>query len=53
MYDVPVLILIYNRPKFTKKLIMALKIIKPKKIYISCDGPKKDREDIEKNKKNI
>ena len=51
MCNVPVLILAYNRPTFTKKLIAALKTIKPKKIYISCDGPKNNQEDINNCKK--
>ena len=46
MRNVPVLILAYNRPIYTKKLIAALKKIKPKNIYISCDGPKNNQEDI-------
>ncbi len=46
MRNVPVLILAYNRPIYTKKLIEALKKIKPKNIYISCDGPKNNQEDI-------
>jgi GT2 family glycosyltransferase len=44
--NIPVLILGYNRPSHIKKLISSLRKIKPKKIYISLDGPKKNLEDI-------
>jgi len=40
MYDLPILILTYNRPKHLSKVLFKLKKINPKKIYISCDGPK-------------
>jgi len=48
--NIPVLILGYNRPFQIKKLINSLRKIKPKKIYISLDGPKKNFEDIKKCK---
>ena len=40
MSNIPVLLLIYNRPKYTKKNIDNLRKIKPKRIFIFCDGPK-------------
>ncbi len=40
MSNIPVLLLIYNRPKYTKNIIDNLRKIKPKKIFIFCDGPK-------------
>jgi len=43
--NIPVLILGYNRPKHIKKLITSLKKIKPKNIFISLDGPKKNETD--------
>ena len=45
MSNVPVLILIYNRPDYTKKLIKNLRKIRPKKIFIFCDGPKSDDDE--------
>ncbi len=55
MYDIPILILTYNRPTHLLKLARKLKKINPKKIYISCDGPKNnfDMYQILKIKKNI
>ena len=44
MSNIPVLLLIYNRPEYTKKNIANLRKIKPKKIYIFCDGPKNERD---------
>jgi hypothetical protein len=37
---IPILINLYNRPKYTRKLINSLSIIKPSVIYVSIDGPK-------------
>ena len=55
MYDIPILILTYNRPNHLLKLIRRLKKINPKKIYVSCDGPKNnfDESQILKIKKKI
>lgn len=36
----PVLFLIYNRPEYTKKVFEVIKKAKPKKLFISADGPK-------------
>src|ERR1035438_5803623 len=35
-----VLIIAYNRPDICKKLVEVLERIRPKNIFISCDGPK-------------
>jgi hypothetical protein len=53
MFELPILILTYNRPEHLFKLIKQLKKIKPVKIYISCDGPKNnfDKEKILKIRK--
>ena len=40
--DVAVLLLIWRRPIHVKKVINSLRIVSPKKIYISSDGPIKD-----------
>ena len=47
--NTPILILVYNRPFETKVLVNSLKKIKPKKIFISSDGPKNNSHDIKKN----
>ncbi len=40
--NIPVLILAFNRPNETRYLLEKLSIIKPSKIYISQDGPRKN-----------
>ena len=35
----PVLLTCWKRPEKVLRVIEALKIISPKKIYVSCDGP--------------
>ena len=47
--DIPILVLGYNRPEHIRKLILSLRKVKPKKIYISLDGPKDNPVDIKKN----
>ena len=47
--NTPILILVYNRPFETKVLVNSLSKIKPKKIFISSDGPKNNTLDIKKN----
>lgn len=48
--NTPILILIFNRPKETKKLVKRLEKFKPKNIYVFSDGPRKNNfSDIELN----
>jgi hypothetical protein len=49
--NIPILILVYNRSLETRILINALRKIKPKRIFISSDGPTKKLLDIKKNNK--
>jgi hypothetical protein len=37
----PILLLLFNRPKETSILIERLRILKPNRIYINQDGPRK------------
>lgn len=37
----PLLLLVFNRPDHTQKLIEALTLVKPKQIFIVADGPRK------------
>lgn len=52
MSNIPVLLLLYNRPEYTKKNIYSLEKIKPKKIFVFCDGPK-NTEDVNLCKESI
>ena len=46
MSNIPVLLLIFNRPYYTKKNIINLRKIKPKKVFIFCDGPRNNDDKI-------
>lgn len=41
--DVPVLFLVYNRPELTKMVFNEIKRVRPKKLFINCDGAKNDK----------
>lgn len=41
---IPLILLIYNRPKKAKQMIRALREIKPKLLYVFLDGPKNEQE---------
>ncbi|MDC3164361.1 glycosyltransferase family 2 protein [Prochlorococcus sp. AH-716-F13] len=42
--ELPILILAWKRPNHTKEVIQSLKDIKPKNIYLACDGPNPNNE---------
>ena len=42
----PILMMVFNRPDLTRKVFNEVKKYKPKKLFISCDGPR-----VEKKKK--
>lgn len=45
----PILFLVFNRPETTKLVFEEIKKVKPSKIYIAADGPRKDKlDDLEK-----
>lgn len=48
MLKTPVVIIVYNRPNLTKKLLNKLSIVKPKNLVIISDGAKPDQKDIKK-----
>jgi len=41
-FDTPILFIIFNRPENTKKVFQAIRKIKPKKLFISADGPRRN-----------
>ena len=48
-FTTPVLFLIFNRPETTRKVMEAIRQIRPAKLYIAADGPRENRiEDIDK-----
>lgn len=51
-FATPVLFLIYNRPELTKKTFAKIKEIRPRHLFISAEGPNKEKKgDLEKCKK--
>jgi hypothetical protein len=43
--NTPVLLVIFNRPETSDVAFDAIRKVKPKKLYIAADGPRKDRPD--------
>jgi len=51
-FDIPVLMLVFNRPELTQRVLDRLLEINPKKIYIVADGPRENRpDDVAKSEK--
>jgi hypothetical protein len=46
--DFPVVLIIYNRHEILKKILAVLDNVKIKKLYVIADGPKNNKNDIEK-----
>lgn len=44
--NTPILFLNYNRPELAKKVLNVIRKIRPKKLYISVDGPKNEIDAI-------
>jgi hypothetical protein len=42
-FETPILFLIFNRPASTRKVFEVVKKVKPTKLFIAADGPRKDR----------
>lgn len=42
--DVPVLLIFFNRPKTFSKVFEQVKIAKPSKLFLYCDGPRNEKE---------
>lgn len=43
--DLPVLLIFFNRPDTFEKVFEAVKKARPSKLFLACDGPRKDRPD--------
>ncbi len=48
MFDQPVLLLVFNRPAFTNKVIEILKEVQPSRLFIAADGPRDGNNQDEK-----
>ena len=40
-FSTPILLTLWRRPKETYEVIAAIRKVKPKKLFIACDGPRK------------
>lgn len=45
MLQTPVLFIIFNRPDTVRKVFEAIRQVKPARLYVACDGPRKERPD--------
>ena len=43
--EIPVLLTVFNRPDKTRAVIEALRQIKPKRLFVSADGPRPGHPD--------
>ncbi|MEM6451582.1 MAG: glycosyltransferase family 2 protein [Cyanobacteria bacterium P01_D01_bin.105] len=49
MFRTPIAIIVFNRPKFTQKLVETIQQVKPEKVFVIADGPRNNHsEDGEK-----
>lgn len=39
-FEIPILFLVFNRPKLTLTVFNKIKELKPRKLYVACDGPR-------------
>ena len=42
-FPVPVLLIAFNRPESTARVLAVLRQLRPAKLYVACDGPRPDR----------
>ena len=53
-FSTPILLTLWRRPNETSKVIEAIRKVKPKKLFIACDGPREGNEqEFRKVKKTI
>lgn len=45
MTDVPILLLVFNRPDKTRAVIDRLREVRPTRVFVAADGPRPDRPD--------
>jgi len=44
-FRTPVLLIAFNRPESTARVLRVLAEVRPEKLYVACDGPRQDRPD--------
>ena len=53
VYKVPILLILFNRPKYISKTIQYLNIIKPEALYVHIDGPRNQEDQDKINKVEV
>ena len=48
-FEVPILIICYNRSQYIREQVKQIKKVKPVKIFIACDGPKNEEDVVKVN----
>lgn len=46
MFSTPILLVIYNRPDYTKQLVDVLRKIQPASLFVASDGPKNEKDTV-------
>jgi len=41
--ETPILLILFNRPNYTRNVINAMRLVKPRKVYLAADGPRPER----------
>ena len=49
MYDIPILLIVFNRPSTTRKMFDCIIELQPNKLYVSADGPRNIEEAVRCN----
>ena len=52
-FETPILLIVFNRPEKTSRLLNILSKIKPKNIFVSADGPRENSENDKKSCQNV
>ncbi|MCG8650658.1 MAG: glycosyltransferase family 2 protein [Pirellulales bacterium] len=43
MFDVPIALMVFNRPEMARGLVDSLRVIRPSRLFVIADGPRPDR----------
>lgn len=43
MFDIPILLIVFNRPDTTKLVLENIRKVQPKELFVACDGPRKNK----------
>ena len=44
MFNTPILLLVFNRPEHTKRVLNTLRKVRPMNLYIAADGPRRNNQ---------